>query len=132
MLLFLVLVEDSDQLQFYGVTCSYSSRLFLCTLDTIKMVRCSIPFCFLYIDTAVVPEIWEAFYGDVVNFTCNTSLSEVFWTEDGRSVRGNSTSVDGWTISVYQATVTKNATVSCFAEPAEDEFDTAQIILLEG
>ena len=33
---------------------------------------------------------------------------------------------------MHQVTVTKNATVSCFAEPAEDEVDTAQIILLEG
>ena len=68
----------------------------------------------------------------MVNFTCNTSLSEVFWIEDGRSVRGNITSVDGWTLSIHQVTVAKNATVSCFAEPAEDEVDTAQIILLEG
>ena len=68
----------------------------------------------------------EAFYGDVVNFTCNTRM------EDDQSFRGNITSIDGWTLSVHQVTVTKNATVNCFGKPAEDEFDTAQVILLEG
>ena len=88
---------------------------------------------FIYIDTEVIPPtIVEAFYGDVVNFTCNTSLSEVFWMEDDQSFRGNITSIDGWTLSVHQVTVTKNATVNCFGKPAEDEFDTAQVILLEG
>ena len=87
----------------------------------------------LYIDTEIIPpKTVEGFYGDVVNFTCNTSLPEVFWLEDDQSVRGSITSIDGWTLSVHQVTVTKNVTVNCFGKPAEDEFDTAQIILLEG
>ena len=88
----------------------------------------------LYItDTEIIPpKTVEAFYGDVVSFTCNTSLPEVFWMEDDQSVRGNWTYIDGWTLSVHQVTVTRNVTVNCFGKPAEDNFDTAQIILLES